>query len=209
MTRSRNLLLVFHFEKFVHCTDIVPCFIQSGRTTPAPLIIDCANGVGGPAAVKLSEYLGGTLPIVVENASTTTPGALNNACGADYVKTTQKLPPSLTARLQPGQRGCSLDGDADRLMYFYLDDRGQFRMLDGDKIAALVAAFIVELVKAAGLDDSIKVGVVQTAYANGASTKYLAEVSNMSSFHSPEFYFSLAPSSEMCANRCQTSPSCC
>jgi phosphoacetylglucosamine mutase len=96
-------------------------------------------------------------------------------CGADYVKTTQKIPPSLANILQPGQRGCSLDGDADRLIYFYLDDRGGFHMLDGDKIAAFVAAFIVELVKVAGLEDQIKVGVVQTAYANGASTKYLAE----------------------------------
>lgn len=59
-------------------------------------------------------------------------------------------------------------------MYFYLDERGVFHMLDGDKIAALVAAFIVELVKTAGLEAEIKVGVVQTAYANGASTKYLA-----------------------------------
>lgn len=49
-------------------------------------------------------------------------------------------------------------------------------MLDGDKIAALVAAFIVELVKAAGLESEIEVGVVQTAYANGSSTKYLSEV---------------------------------
>jgi Phosphomannomutase len=176
---------------------------------PASLTIDCANGVGGPAAATLSQYLGSTLPIALENASTTTPGALNNACGADFVKTTQKLPPSLTSRLQPGQRGCSLDGDADRLMYFYLDDRGQFHMLDGDKIAALVAAFIVELVKGAGLYDSVKVGVVQTAYANGASTKYLAEVSNMNCSRNAEFYFCLAPPSEMCANRCQTSPSCC
>jgi len=47
--------------------------------------------------------------------------------------------------------------------------------LDGDKIAALVAAFIVDLVKLANLDSEIKVGVVQTAYANGASTKYLSE----------------------------------
>jgi phosphoacetylglucosamine mutase len=128
----------------------------------------------------LAEYLGGTLPLVLENASITTPGALNNACGADYVKTTQKLPPSLAGRLQPGQRGCSLDGDADRLMYFYLDERNQFHMLDGDKIAALVAAFIVELVKTSGLDSQIKVGVVQTAYANGASTKYLSEVDILS-----------------------------
>ncbi|KAJ7038246.1 phosphoacetylglucosamine mutase [Mycena alexandri] len=143
--------------------------LVSTRETPEPLIIDCANGVGAPIAARLAEYLGGTLPLVLENASITTPGALNNACGADYVKTSQKLPPSLAGRLQPGQRGCSLDGDADRLMYFYLDERGQFHMLDGDKIAALVAAFIVEL------DSQMKVGVVQTAYANGASTKYLSE----------------------------------
>jgi len=88
----------------------------------------------------------------------------------------QKLPPNLVDVLKPGQRACSLDGDADRLMYYYLDERGNFQMLDGDKIAALVAAFIVELVKNAGLDNDLKVGVVQTAYANGASTKYLAEV---------------------------------
>jgi len=50
-------------------------------------------------------------------------------------------------------------------------------MLDGDKIAALVADFIGGLVKSSGLDEEIKVGVVQTAYANGASTKYITEVS--------------------------------
>lgn len=140
------------------------------------MLIDCANGVGAPAAAKLVEYLDGTIPLILENISTSTPGALNSACGADYVKTTQRLPPSLVDRLKPGQRGCSLDGDADRLMYYYLDERSQFHMLDGDKIAALVAAFIVELVKSAGLEHEIKVGVVQTAYANGASTKYLADV---------------------------------
>ena len=89
----------------------------------------------------------------------------------------QRLPPSLEDRLEPSQRACSLDGDADRLMYYYLDEHGHFHMLDGDKIAALVAAFIVDLVKLANLDSKIKVGVVQTAYANGASTKYLEEVS--------------------------------
>ncbi|KAJ2984513.1 hypothetical protein NUW54_g10482 [Trametes sanguinea] len=48
-------------------------------------------------------------------------------------------------------------------------------MLDGDKIAALVAAFIVDLTKSAGLEGEIQVGIVQTAYANGGSTKYLSE----------------------------------
>ncbi|KAF8213092.1 phosphoacetylglucosamine mutase [Mycena galopus ATCC 62051] len=149
--------------------------LVSTRKTPSPLVIDCANGVGAPIAARLTEYLGGSISLILENASITTPGALNNSCGADYVKTSQKLPPSLAGRLQPGQRGCSLDGDADRLMYFYLDEQSQFHMLDGDKIAALVSDFIVDLVKTSGLDSQIKLGVVQTAYANGASTKYLSE----------------------------------
>ncbi|KAF5384902.1 hypothetical protein D9615_001486 [Tricholomella constricta] len=148
--------------------------LVAGRPPLEALLIDCANGVGALAASTLTEYLDGSLSLILENASISTPGALNFACGADYVKTMQRLPPSLADRLKPGQRACSLDGDADRLMYYYLDERGIFHMLDGDKIAALVAAFIVDLVKSAGLENEVKVGVVQTAYANGASTKYLA-----------------------------------
>ncbi|KAF9453862.1 Phosphoacetylglucosamine mutase [Macrolepiota fuliginosa MF-IS2] len=149
--------------------------LVAGRPKISSLLVDCANGVGTMAAEKLKEYLGDTLPIILENTSTTTPGALNHACGADYVKTMQRLPPSLNGKLTPTQRGCSLDGDADRLMYFYIDEKRQFRMLDGDKIATLVAAFIVDLVKASGLQGQIRVGIVQTAYANGASTKYLTQ----------------------------------
>ena len=141
------------------------------------MLIDCANGVGYTAAEKLATYLGDSIPITLENTAITTKGALNHACGADFVKTSQKLPPSLAGIIKPGERGCSLDGDADRIIYYYLDERGQFHMLDGDKIAALVADFIGGLVKSSGLDEEIKVGVVQTAYANGASTKYITEVS--------------------------------
>lgn len=49
---------------------------------------------------------------------------------------------------------------------------GTFRLLDGDKIATLLAAFIIDLVNASGLAGDIKVGVVQTAYANGSSTRF-------------------------------------
>lgn len=124
----------------------------------------------------MNQHLASTLEIILHNTAVDTLGTLNNACGADYVKTSQRLPPSLASVLQPGQRACSYDGDADRLIYYYLDERNQFHMLDGDKIAALVANFIVELVKGAGLGEQLEVGVVQTAYANGSSTKYLSEV---------------------------------
>lgn len=117
------------------------------------------------------------MPLQLHNTNMDDPEALNHDSGADFVKTKQTLPPSLIGVLRNGQRGCSLDGDADRLMYYFIDERGYFVMLDGDKIATLVAAFIVDLVHLAGL--KIRVGVVQTAYANGASTKYLAEVGGL------------------------------
>lgn len=47
-------------------------------------------------------------------------------------------------------------------------------MLDGDKIATLIAIYIRSELEKVGLD--LHMGVVQTAYANGASTKYLEKV---------------------------------
>jgi phosphoacetylglucosamine mutase len=92
------------------------------------------------------------------------------------------LPPSVEAAkflTKPGTRGCSYDGDADRIVYYYLKDGRTFRLLDGDKIAVLVTMFLVDLVNRLQMKDDVKprVGVVQTAYANGSSTKYLRNVS--------------------------------
>ena len=46
-------------------------------------------------------------------------------------------------------------------------------MLDGDRISTLNAAFIGDLIRSANVEDELRVGVVQTAYANGASTAYI------------------------------------
>ena len=71
-----------------------------------------------------------------------------------------------------------MDGDADRIIYYY-QDGNKFRLLDGDKIAVMVAMYFGDLVNKTGLegDEKLKVGVVQTAYANGNATKYLETVS--------------------------------
>ena len=58
-------------------------------------------------------------------------------------------------------------------MYYYIDEDDIFHLLDGDRIATLAALFLGELAKSAGLSEKLKVGVVQTAYANGASTDYI------------------------------------
>lgn len=71
-------------------------------------------------------------------------------------------------------RCASLDGDADRIVYYFNDSDGSFHLLDGDKIATLAASFIGDLARTAGLG-SLNIGVVQTAYANGASTAYITK----------------------------------
>lgn len=72
-------------------------------------------------------------------------------------------------------RCASLDGDADRIIYYFIDSDGTFRLLDGDRIATLAALFISDLARSASLSEKLKVGVVQTAYANGASTGYITK----------------------------------
>ena len=89
----------------------------------------------------------------------------------DYVKLYQKAPNGLP--LTTYTKYCSIDGDADRLIYFFIDKTNQFRILDGDRFSVLFASFLSIKLKDAKLFDQVKMGVVQTAYANGHSTDYL------------------------------------
>lgn len=147
------------------------------RKFDGPVTVDCANGVGGPKLRELIKYLPsaseGGLEIKVVNDNVVEPERLNYQCGADFVKTNQRPPPSSHAVNLA--RCASLDGDADRLMYYFNDENSNFHLLDGDRIAILAASFIGELARNAGLGEKIKVGVVQTAYANGASTSYITQ----------------------------------
>ncbi|KAH4939172.1 phosphoacetylglucosamine mutase [Parastagonospora nodorum] len=147
---------------------------MGSRKPNGGLTVDCANGVGGPKLNELIKYLPAKetgLEISVTNDNVIKPEALNVDCGADYVKTNQRAPPS--SKTGPGDRCCSLDGDADRVVYYFKDEQNVFRLLDGDRIATLVASFFGDLVRSSGLADQIKIGVVQTAYANGAATEYV------------------------------------
>ncbi len=87
-------------------------------------------------------------------------------------------------------RCASLDGDADRIVYFTLDPgntllidliilclAGRFVLMDGDKMSALIAGFLRDLVQdLPDLAAQLDIGVVQTAYANGNSTRYFEKI---------------------------------
>ncbi|CAK9813645.1 Phosphoacetylglucosamine mutase [Anthophora plagiata] len=133
------------------------------------LSLDAANGVGAIATKEFNDYLAETITINMYNDGL---GELNHMCGADYVKV-QQMPPA-TVPLKPKVRCVSIDGDADRIIYFYLDENDKFHLLDGDRIATLVAAYFKELLRESRL--SFQLGLIQTAYANGGSTNYISNV---------------------------------
>lgn len=63
-------------------------------------------------------------------------------CGADFVKVQQKPPNNLPeSNDEKIRKYCSFDGDADRIVYYYIDknEKTQFYLLDGDKISTLVS----------------------------------------------------------------------
>lgn len=140
--------------------------------------------------------------IVATNAPGT--GPLNEQCGSEHVQKSLEQPvwyeqeeDSLSQQgggKGPSLRYCaSLDGDSDRIVFFSVldnDDSGNSTiLLDGDKIACLICHFLQKQLSAlstAGPEIAadvahLKLGVVQTAYANGASTAYLQKILNNNS----------------------------
>jgi len=116
-----------------------------------------------------------------------------------------------------GRRCASFDGDADRIVYYFIDEvDGRFHLLDGDAIAVLLAMFVDEQLKALTshmdvvsfillifsflfcifqqtmyIQNAKRMGIVQTAYANGASTKFMTE--KLASFcNCINFYFTIS-----------------
>ncbi|KAG6003229.1 hypothetical protein E4U21_002261 [Claviceps maximensis] len=145
-----------------------------GRKIDGQLTIDCANGVGGPKLSELLKYIpedvtGFRTKLV--NNDVLRPELINLDCGADFVKSRQQAP--RTHEPVPGDRCCSMDGDADRLIYHWVDPIYGFFLLDGDRIASLWATFIIDLLQSAHLIDKLEMGVVQSAYSNGSYTTYM------------------------------------
>ncbi|KOB67808.1 putative phosphoacetylglucosamine mutase, partial [Operophtera brumata] len=131
-----------------------------GAYSPS-LHVDGANGVGGKKLNIIRKSLDGELDLNLFNL------------GGNGGKLNLNKPP-VGVKHEPFQRVASLDGDGDRIVYYYLDDKERMHLLDGDRIATLLASYITELLRSCEASD-LTLGLVQTAYANGASTNYISE----------------------------------
>lgn len=98
--------------------------------------------MGARKMLQFIKRMDNSLNIEVFNKGDGT-GKINHDCGADYVKMMQR-PPLGMPNLEPYTRCCSVDGDADRVVYFFIDEHEKFHLLDGDRIATLVAGFVIQ-----------------------------------------------------------------
>lgn len=165
--------------------------------SPAPtLAVDCAHGVG---AAQLEALAAATAPAGLRLAAFNHPPppgdgvggghALNKDCGSEHVQKTRSPPkawvPGEAAESPspppPGALCAALDGDADRVVFFTNNSEGGegCQLFDGDRIALLLAAWLAPLIAALPpypeTNSKPSVGVVQTAYANGAAAAAAAK----------------------------------
>ncbi|KAG9458853.1 hypothetical protein H6P81_003361 [Aristolochia fimbriata] len=183
MVRCRNKgLKASESDYFAQLSDAFGCLmdlrsqtIETNRTD-SKVIVDGANGVGGKKLEELKQGVKG-LEIEVRNSGKGE-GILNAGVGADFVQK-EKLFPGGFGESDSGTRCASLDGDADRLVYFCVlkGNSKKVDLVDGDKILSLFAIFIKEQMSLLEeKKEKIKLGIVQTAYANGASTDFLKQM---------------------------------
>ncbi|XP_027911824.1 phosphoacetylglucosamine mutase isoform X2 [Vigna unguiculata] len=161
--------------------DLIPAEKSKLDGVNNKVVVDGSNGVGG-VKLKVLRSLLNALVVEVRNSSEDG-GVLNDGVGADYVQKEKVVPHGFDSK-DAGIRCASLDGDADRLVYFIVppESSGRIDLVDGDKILSLFAIFIREQLSFLNENEGIKnshqarLGVVQTAYANGASTNYLKQL---------------------------------
>ncbi|GJQ12945.1 hypothetical protein GpartN1_g4736.t1 [Galdieria partita] len=149
-------------------------------------VVDCANGVGHEAMQDLTHFTKIDNIVCVNTGN----GELNKHCGADFIQKNTVFPiisDPFHIKSIPSNalvHFCSLDGDADRLVYFIPEkteysslsgsSNQRVRVLEGDRLSVLAAIVVKKFLDL--LQSNLSVGVIQTAYANGASTQFLKDL---------------------------------
>lgn len=134
------------------------------------LHVDCANGVGAIKMVEIAKHLSQfNINVSLYN---TNDGKLNHMCGADYVEKSLNFPVNMKD-VNENAICCSLDGDADRIVFFS-KNKNKFVLLNGDKIACLIVKYLCSQFD--DLEKKANICVVHTPYANGAFISYIKDM---------------------------------
>jgi phosphoacetylglucosamine mutase len=128
---------------------------------PTGIICDCANGIGSKVLTELNCNVE---RIKLINTDCENFKVLNHKSGSDYVVNEKCIP---SDEKQDNTLYVSLDGDADRVVFYYTSENN-FYLLNGDKISALIAYYISQ--KVSNLNN---IAVIHTGYSNDAFIKFI------------------------------------
>ncbi|CAN6547215.1 unnamed protein product [Malus baccata var. baccata] len=181
MVRARNKgLKVSDNDYFKQLSSSFRCLVDLITSGTHPSDVDDKLVVDGANGTTLTG-----LVIEIRNSGKEGAGVLNEGVGADHVQKEKVVPCSFGSQ-DVGIRCASLDGDADRLVYFIVPSRSsnKIELVNGDKILSLFAIFIKEQLSILSKEIDVngnndyqcRLGIVQTAYANRASTDYLKQL---------------------------------
>lgn len=133
------------------------------------IYVDCSNGVGFHILNQINSMIQNhTFKIKMINTNINNSNLLNYNCGSDYVCNQKKLPEN-ALDIPNGHLIASLDGDADRIV-FYFKDEENLKILDGDKIISLICIYLKKI----GINDtSLSIGIIHTAYSNRKFIKFI------------------------------------
>ena len=129
-----------------------------------PCVLDCANGIGGKVMKNVKNR-----NIFLTNTSWTEHEKLNVECSSDYVCTNQKLPATPMFLKDLPYLRASLDGDADRIVFYYTEN-DRMHILNGDFIAALIMTYLSKKVQE---NDELEICYAYTGYTNQACIDYV------------------------------------
>jgi phosphoacetylglucosamine mutase len=160
-----------HKKKLTYVDNLMSAFKKLyHKNNYLEINVDCANGVGALRMYELTQHLS-DFNIKV-NLYNTNHGKLNDLCGADYVEKSLDFPANMH-NVNENALCCSLDGDADRIVFFS-KNKSRFVLLNGDKIACLIIKYLYNPYD--NTENERQICVVHTPYANGAFLTYIKDI---------------------------------
>lgn len=143
------------------------------------IYVDCSNGVGGLKLDKFTPIFKMLQKNIIKvNYLKEKTDVLNVRCGSHYVHSKNEMPRNMQREKIIGKKCCSLDGDADRIVYFYVKENDiekekekiehakengvkernevteRVVVIDGTKMICLLFKFITNLLSRIRLDQS-------------------------------------------------------
>lgn len=142
------------------------------------ITIDCSAGCASYVITHIANAVP-SLKTTFINIDFSKYERLNEQCGAEFVHKERKYPLNYTFA---NKKSLSFDGDVDRIIYF-ASDKGSgdsnTLLIDGDRLIVLYSTmlkFIISKMSKRFQDQftqEISIGVITTAYANGALMDYV------------------------------------